>query len=613
MIRRAVALSLLCLSLPASARVVRVEVTSRTGIAFGYERIEARVHFSLDPANPRNQAIADLDKADRTEMAADLVLLRPTWGGNRTLHLEIPNRGGLGRSSDPARDEFLFRRGYTLAWLGWQFDVRPEAGRLRLYPPVARGVRGLVRSDFVVEAATDEHPIGHVIVGAIGGTGYPVADRADPANVLTERDDVTAPRRTIPRSQWRFTSDTTIAKDGAFQPGRIYEIVYAAADPAIVGTGFAAVRDFVSYLKHDPDAVAPVEAAYGFGISQSGRFLRHFLHDGFNADEEGRQVFDAMLVHVAGAGRGNFNHRFAQPSRDAQPLAPAFYPVDLFPFTDLPTTDPASGRTEGLLDRAIAENVVPKIFYMNTAYEYWSRGGSLIHTTPDGRADVALPSTTRIYALAGHGHIGGPFPPEQPAGIQRLRNPLDYWPLTHALVDALDAWVKHGTEPPASRYPRIADGTLVSPSTLAGAPAFAYAPFRVDGRSEPPQVLGTYGVLVPQVDADGNERAGVRMPFLTAPLATFTGWNLRAPAIGFPDYRASFVGSIAPFSRTTIAARYRSRDEYLGRFTTEVLKLLDERYLAREDVPALLKRGTEMWDWVNAQAEQPAAGAGAVR
>lgn len=594
---RPVALCLL-VSLPASAGVVRVDVTSRTDVAFGYERIDAKVHFSLDPANPRNRAIADLERADRTEFSADLVLLRPKCGGNDTLHLEIPNRGGLGRSADPARGDFMFRRGYTLAWLGWQFDVRQEPGRLRIDPPVARGVRGLVRSDFIVEAKTLEHPIGHVIQGTLGGTGYPVADRNHRANLLTERDDVTAPRRAIPRGRWRFASDTTIALDGGFLPGRIYELVYAAADPALVGTGFAAVRDFVSYLKHDAAALAPVKTAYGFGISQSGRFLRHFLYDGFNADEQGRQVFDAMLVHVAGAGRGNFNHRFAQPSRDAQPLVPAFYPVDVFPFTDLPTTDPATGKTAGLLDRAVAEGVVPKIFYMNTGYEYWSRGGSLIHTTPDGKADVELPPTTRLYVLSGHGHVGGAFPPERPQNAQQLRNFLNYWPLTHALVDALDAWVKHATEPPASRYPRIADGTLVRAEAAPNAPGFAYAPFRVDSSGEPPRVLGSYTVLVPSVDADGNELGGVRMPFLTAPLAAFTPWNLRAPATGFPTYRASFVGSILPFSKAEVAARYASRDEYLGRFTSASLKLVDQRYLAREDLTDVLGGGVEMWDWI---------------
>jgi hypothetical protein len=607
---RAIAFILLALApLPVSARVVRVDVASRVDIAFGYERIHAKVHFALDPTNAHNRAVADLDRADSTEFAADLVLLRPKCGGNATLHLEIPNRGGLGRSSDPGRDDSLFRRGYTIAWLGWQFDVRDEPDRLRLYAPVARGVRGLVRSDFIVEKSTNEHTIGHFISGAIGGKGYPVADRNDRANVLTERDDVLAPRRVIPRKRWRFTSETTIALDGGFVPGKIYEIVYAAADPAVVGTGLAAVRDLVSYLKHDSGAIAPVKTAYGFGISQSGRFLRHFVYEGFNADEDGRQVFDGLLVNVAGAGRGNFNHRLAQPSRDAQPVVPAFYPVDVFPFTDSPVTDAVTGRTAGLLDRAAAEGVVPKILYMNTGYEYWSRGGSLIHTTPDGTADVAPPPTTRIYALTGHGHIGGPFPPERSENATNLQNFLNYWPLTHALVDALDAWVKEGTEPPQSRYPRIADGTLVRADSISGGPRFAYQPFRTDGASEPPRVTDTYTALVPRTDADGNELGGVRMPFHSVPLAALTSWNLRDPASGFPRYRASFRGSVLPFTKPQIAARYASRDEYLGRFTLEALRLIDERYLLRDDLPDLLRRGAELWDWATTtEAASGAAG-----
>ncbi len=235
---------------------------------------------------------------------------------------------------------------------------------------------------------------------------------------------------------------------------------------------------------------------------------------------------------------------------------------------------------------------------MNTGYEYWSRGGSLIHTTPDGKAEVELPATTRIYVLSGHGHVGGAFPPERPQNAQQLRNFLNYWPLTHALVDALDAWVKHATEPPPSRYPRIVDATLVRAEAVPNAPAFAYAPFQVDARGEPPRVLGTYAVLVPRVDADGNELGGVRMPFLAAPLAAFTPWNLRDPATGFPRYRASFVGSILPFSKAEVAARYASRDAYLGRFTSESLKLVDQRYLAREDLTDVLGAGVEMWDWI---------------
>lgn len=516
------------------------------------------------------------------------MLLRPKDGGNSTLFLEVPNRGGLGRFSDPSRDPFPFHRGYTIAWLGGQFDVRDEPGRLRFQAPVATGVRGPVRSDFIVEKATAEHTIGHQIQGQIGGKGYPVADRR--GATLTERDDVTARRRKISQKRWRFTSDSTIALDGGFLPGRIYEVTYTATDPAVVGTGLAAVRDFVSYLKHDSAAIAPVKTAYGFGISQSGRFLRHLLYEGFNADEQGRKVFDGLLVHVAGAGRANFNHRFAQPSRDAQPLVPAFYPVDVFPFTDLPATDPFTGSTGGLLDRAARQNVVPKIFYMNTAYEYWSRGGSLIHTTPDGKADVAPAPTSRIYMLAGHGHIGGPFPPAKPDNAQQLQNFLNYWPLTHGLLDALDAWVKNDTEPPPSRYPLIADGTLIRASAVP----FAYDPYL----DEKPR----YPALVPKSDQNGNDLGGVTMPFMTAPIATFTGWNLRDPAAGFPRYRASFVGTVTPFPADNLPPR----DAYLGRFTADTLKLIQARYLVRDDLYDLVILGDRFYEWVATRSEKPA-------
>ncbi len=185
----------------------------------------------------------------------------------------------------------------------------------------------------------------------------------------------------------------------------------------MVGTGLAAVRDFTDYCKHDPNAIAPASRAYGFGISQTGRFLRHLVYQGFNASESGARVFDGLLVYVAGAGRGSFNHRFAQPSRDSQTLSPLFYPNDLFPFTDLPTTDPMTGRREGLLDRARAEGVVPKIFYVNTAYEYWSRGASLIHTTPDATAEVELPDEARLYFIAGVGHVAW-----MPGSVARSRH-----------------------------------------------------------------------------------------------------------------------------------------------------------------------------------------------
>jgi hypothetical protein len=209
------------------------------------------------------------------------------------------------------------------------------------------------------------------------------------------RDRPSSPRETVPRDAWTWAREdgeiTGIEYGRGFEPGRIYELIYEAADPALVGLGLAAARDFAAYAKYDEGAAAPAERAIVFGISQSGRFLRHFLYQGFNADEEGRPAFDGVLSHVAGAGRGSFNHRFAQPSRDGQPLEAISYPTDLYPFTDLPLCDAQTESCEGLLDRAADEGVVPKVFYSNTSYEYWGRASSLIHTTPDGERDARIP------------------------------------------------------------------------------------------------------------------------------------------------------------------------------------------------------------------------------
>jgi hypothetical protein len=614
-------LALVLIAFPLFARVDRVEITKRADLGPHYEKIAGTIHFSLDPQNPHNAVIVDLDKAPRNaagevEFSADLYVIRPKTVANGTLFVEISNRGGKSflANLDPAteaeiRDPFLLERGYTLAWIGWQFDVRPDPNRVRLYAPVAAGISGRVRSDFVVAGRVEEHTVGHVIGGVIGGTGYPAADPNDRSSVLTEREGPMAQRRTIPRRQWRFTNSTTVRLDGGFVPGKIYEVIYTAKDPAVVGTGLAAVRDFVAYSKHDPHAIIAAKRAYGFGISQSGRFLRHFLYQGFNADEEGRQVFDALDIHVAGAGRGSFNHRFAQPSRDAQPLSPLFYPTDLFPFTDLPTTDPLTGASAGLLDRAVADHVVPKIFYTNTSYEYWSRGESLCHTTPDGARDVAIPETSRIYFLAGIAHVAGPFPPQKRES-QQLDNPSSYWPPLRALLDDLDAWTRKGTEPPPSRYPRISDGTLV-PKTAA--PATAYEPYKIDfGHdwsrgivSEPPKVAGAYPALVPQVGPDGNETSGIRLPRITVPMATYTGWNLRDPKVGFPDARQSFVGSYIPFSKSRILELYPDRFVYLGRYAAAAMTLIDDRFLMPEELNAILKRGAQEWDAATASGGSP--------
>jgi hypothetical protein len=651
----------------ADAHVTRVEIISRAdvldgrafGLAGAYEKIVGRVYFAVNPDNLHNKLIVDLDKAPRNaqgevEFSADLYLLKPKDmnKGNGSVLFEVSNRGGKGilhlvNGFSPATPEgeygdgFLMREGYTVAWVGWEFDVADEGDRLKLLAPIihdagGKEIRGLVRSDFTPAQKVDDMPLGHSLLGPTGGKSYPVADPASTKHVLTVRDTLDGKRQTIPRAQWSFarTVDGKVAADthfihldGGFQAGKIYEVVYEAKDPVVVGLGFAAVRDFLSFLKYDSQGTAPVKRVYAVGISQSGRFLRHLLYQDFNADEQGRQVMDGVIAHVGGAGRGSFNHRFAQPSRDAQPLSSIFFPTDLFPFTDLPETDPDTGETAGFLDASIKSKNAPKLFLTNTSYEYWGRAASLIHTSPDGLSDAKIGENTRVYLLAGLQHFSVPFPPDKDGGpdskAQQLHNPNPvqwYW---RALITDMNQWVKDGTAPPVSAYPKIADGTLVplskwafpkipgvnKPHEVSLAYHLDFGPQWKEGivTLEPPKVGKPFAVLVPQSDANGNDEGGVSLPELQVPLATYTGWNLRDPSIGLTDLRLSFYGSFIPFAKTaaereksgdprlSVAERYASRDEYMGKFAEAALKLMRERFLLREDLPALLERGEREW------------------
>ena len=389
------------------------------------------------------------------------------------------------------------------------------------------------------------------------------------------------------------------------------------------------MRDFASYAKHDPAAVTPVKRVYGEGISQDGRFLRDMLYEGFNADEEGRMALDGVLAHVAGAGRGSFNYRFAQPSRDAQPTSSVLFPVDIFPFTDLPENDPVTGETGGLLDRSTAEKVVPRIFLSLTSYEYWGRAAALIHVSADGKRDVPISDNVRIYHFTCLQHGTGPFPPLPPLDgprdlmRQEPESPLPIQFFWRAMIANMDAWVRTNTLPPPSSYPKIADGTLVSLSKYAfpsipgvNQPHEANEGYRLDFgpnwrqgilNIQPPKIGRFFPVLVPQVDADGNDRDGVRLPAVSVPLATYTGWNLRDPSIGAPDQRVSFEGSYLPFPKTaadrektgdprkSIAERYRDREDYLNQYGSAVDALVTQRWILPEDRASLLQRGEQEW------------------
>lgn len=630
----------LLFAVPAFAEVTRVEITSRADIAFaGYERITGRVFFAVDPQNPRNAVIVDLDKAPRSaagkvEFSADFYILRPKSGGNGVAIVDIVNRGGRtvinnfnrarGAADPEVGDGFLMKQGFTVVAVAWEFDL-PAAGPparsaavvgpapvsadlLRIRVPVAteagRAITGMVRGIFTPDSANAAR------VGDL--EGYRPVDPAAPDATLTVRDSLTGASTTISRDAWSL-SGTTVTMAKGFEPGRIYELSFRAANPPIGGLGFAAVRDFASWIRHDQSALTRATHVYAFGNSQSGRFLRTFLYQGFNADERNRQVLDAVLANIAGAARLGLNRRWATPTSAAAMATE-------YPFADRALTDPVSGATEGLLDNSRARAHQPKVFYTNSSVEYWSSSGraaSLLHSTPDGARDIDLPDNVRSYFFAGTQHGPAAFPPAAASNGQQRPNPMDYWWAQRALLVALDDWVRRGTTPPASQIPRRASRSLVAAQDVAfpaipgvRSPRTLQAGARVaNGLLAGGAGAGTaLPLLVPQVDRDGNDVAGIRLPELSVPLATYTGWNFRSPSIGGSHQIVSLLGSYAPFARTkaereqrgdprlSIEERYPSRDRYLAMIRTATDVLVRDRYMLQEDIDAVVQRAGAHWD-----------------
>jgi hypothetical protein len=653
---------MLATALPAYAGIVRIDVDQRSEIAQGagygsagaYERLAGRIRFAVDPGAVVNANVADIAHAPtnadgNVEFAADFFLIKPKdiQRANGTVLFEVANRGrkgmlsmfdhgGGGTSPETAADfgdGFLLREGFTLLWVGWQFDVPEQNGLLRVYAPNAGNDRapitGPVRSDFVVDRRERYHSLadrGHV--------AYPVRDPNDPGNTLTVRDSPLGERRTISRERWRFArldggrivpDPTHVYLDGGFDPYRIYEVVYESENPPIAGLGLAAIRDAVSRIEHDgaPALGLPrgsIVRSIGFGLSQSGRLLRTFLYDGFNEDESHRKVFDGLIVHLAGGARGSFNQRFAQPSRASWSY---FYPNALFPFSDAAQTDPVTGATDGLL-AGVDSAQRPKIFYTNSSNEYWRGSAALTHVSVDGADDLMPPDNVRIYLFAGTQHVPASFPPRRGAG-RALPNSNDYRWFLKALLERMNAWITEDAPPPASRYPTLRDGTLVRLSALrfpalpdTPLPDRLRAPRRLDygprfrsehvATQEPPAVGPAFPVLLPQVDVDGNEVAGLRSPEQAVPLATYTGWNLYDRDVGPADRLVELQGSFVPFARTraeretrtdprpSIAERYPSRDGYLERVRAHAEALRKAGYLLAEDLPEIVRLAGEHWD-----------------
>ena len=503
--------------------------------------------------------------------------------------------------ADDAGIGFLHRQGYTMVWVGWQGDIPSKPGQLALSAPVLKGVTGPAREEFIFDNTTNP---------AKATLTWPAAD---PANLKVTVRAAWADARQAPAGlSARLVDPTTveIVRPDGFDAGALYEVTYTARDPAVLGMGYAAVRDVVSFLRRDTTSANPllnglhpsVSRAIGFGVSQSGRFLRDFLYLGFNEDLQGRVVFDGLMPHVAGTRRMATNVRFGQPGRNPRhPQDPAWQ-ADLFPFTYASLTDPLSGKTDGLLRRCSLSSTCPKVMQTDSEHEWWASHASLLVTDLQGE-HLDLPDNVRAYMIAGTPHFAEPTDAMH-KGVPAMslpQNPMHAGMPMRALLTDLNAWIVDGVLPPASRVPMRAQGTLVAaegavPTDIPGLPYKGIHTLSAfsDQSVLPPKEIGRYPVFVPKADDDGMAIAGVHQLALAVPRATYTGWNPRAPGFG-PTALYPLQGAVVPFApteaarkeandpRPSIEARYANDGAYVEAVKKEAARQVAERLLLPED------------------------------
>ena len=653
----------------AEARITQIVITSIQSPVFGgtsfgdvgqYEQLDGVAFGEVDPKDPLNAIITDIERAPRNarglvEYSMDISILKPIdmSRGNHTLIYDVVNRGNkgitslnIGGSATNVGDGFLERQGYTMVWSGWEGDVVAGGGRLTIHLPIAkhrdgREITGRVRSEYILDSPESTQDV----------TAPPVYEAVSTDNsdaTLTQRVHQNDPRELIPNSQWAFADctatafpgvpDTTkVCLQGGFDTNRIYELLYTAKNPMVMGLGFAATRDFISFLRnakgdrHGGRSVVPgpanplgdaIENVLIYGSSQSGRWIRTFIQLGFNQDENRQQVVEGAIPHKA-SNRGAFNIRFAQPTRlSGTQHTEAQYPGAESPQTWDVSFDPLSGVTAGQLERCRLTRSCPKITHTNTDTEWWQADMSLNTTDSLGTEDVSIPPEVRIYQLSGTQHGGG-NPLTQPPAVlptfpnacQLRSNSNPFLWAQRALLVALRDWVVNGTEPPPSLYPTIGRGTLVQPSEVQipyipavnfTVPGLVNYKFYLDrGRrfdvedvsgimAEPPLFGAAYNVLVPQVDIDGNPIDGLRNTNVQVPLGTYTGWNIRKAGFSEGD-SCDLTGAFIPFFKTqaeriaagdprlSLEERYPSHADYVAKVTAAANNLVKDRLLLPED------------------------------
>ncbi len=655
-----------------SAEVERVEINSRAvfadGMEFGevgaYEKIRGQLFYAIDPAirqTPRSSTSISRRRGRMGGFAfeGDFILLKPIdlSKGNRRLLYDVNNRGNLYMlrhindavgSNNPSLPEhagngFLMEQGYSLLWTAWNWDVRSGHDLLQIELPIATENGAPIRQCIAAEIVNSfgRGPVPSMPLAWGNSRCYPALDPMDNSGaVLTVRNAPGADRVQVPNESWSFSrfeqyfrvpDPTSLSVDGGLQPGMIYELIYEVQNPRVVGLGLAAVRDAISFFHFEgvdsygspsPLAVrdgeewnSTVDAAYIFGVSQSGRFIVHMLWQGFHVDEAKRMVFEGARIHVAGGGKGGFNHRFAQTTHHPSHLEGNYMPADHPPFNFLP--DGAPPENDVLLT-AKRLGAVPKIIMTNNTLEYWTRSASMVHTDPTGTTDAPFHSNIRYFMTNGAPHGGAGSRP--PTVTEHERNPLGVSVVQRAMLVNLDRWVTEDVEPPPSRYPTIEDGELLTaaqhrdrfpaipgmrhPGRNLQPPRVDYGPrFWSEGifTLVPPKMGEPYQTLVPAFDEDGNGLGGIRLPELEAPLGTWQGWNPRNAKFGAPDYLTRFDGSFWPFPlteedressgdpRKPVDARYRAKEDYVRSVKRAADQLVEDRILLEEDGKASVK------------------------
>jgi hypothetical protein len=615
-----------------SLDIERVEPLA-DGAPFGevgaYERVIGKARGEVDPQHPGNECIALIDKAPlnangKVEYVTDIFILRPKdpAKGNGRILYEVNNRGrkmlfgniadGPQGVNDPKTladvgNGFPLRRGYTIVWSGWDPDAPRANMGLGLTAPVATD-----KGEPIIEMVREEF-----VSGTRGGNlevfklSYEAADLVQPWARMSVRARADDERREMRRSEWSFVDSRSVrlANGAKPLPGHLYEFHYEAKNPKVQGLGFAATRDVVSWLRYDPAATAAtggkITHALAIGFSQAGRYLRHHISDGFNQDEQGRRVFDGIHSHIAGIGRIFFNEPFGQPARTGTQHEDHGFPENWFPFSTALLVDPLT-EDEGSLFPENDAN--PKLIETNTSTEYWQKGASLLHTDPLGEEDVALPENSRVYMIAGTQHGGRAGATTDAGPNLNPRNPHNPMPAVRALLVALDEWVVSGKAPPPSRLPTLAAGTLVDADKTGFPPVPAAAIVKRTNTVTPlvnwvrlPAPKEAYRTLVCKVDADGNEVAGIRLPDIAVPLATYSGWNEYKPPYPAGEL-ADRDGSCLPFAadkatreaagdpRPSIAERYASGADYVTRVQAVVDELVKDRLMLAEDAERYLER-----------------------